>query len=100
MSIPQSAGGPIESRDDLVHYLADGCKPRADWRIGTEHEKTPFTLQGHHPVPYEGPRGIEALLDVRNMLAQGYRPVILSDGSLLIFAQEQRGFNAGLAFNF
>jgi glutamate--cysteine ligase len=26
-------------------------KPPSEFRIGTEHEKTPFTLQGHHPVP-------------------------------------------------
>jgi hypothetical protein len=44
--------------------------------------------------------GFEALIDMRNLLAQGYRPYLLSDGSLLIFAQEQRGFRAGLAFNF
>jgi hypothetical protein len=44
--------------------------------------------------------GFEALLDLRNLLAQGYRPYLLSDGSLLIFAQQQRSFSAGLAFNF
>ena len=37
MSIPQSAGGPIQTRDDLVAYLASGAKPREKWRIGTEH---------------------------------------------------------------
>ena len=39
MSIPQSGGGLIESHDQLAEYLASGCKPAADWRIGTEHEK-------------------------------------------------------------
>ena len=39
MSIPQQGGGPVESRADLVGYLAAGCRPKADWRIGTEHEK-------------------------------------------------------------
>jgi hypothetical protein len=48
----------------------------------------------------EGTNGIEALLDVQNLLAQGYRPYRLSDGSLLIFAQEQRGVRAGFAFTF
>jgi Carboxypeptidase regulatory-like domain len=42
----------------------------------------------------------EALFDVGNLVAQGYRPYLLSDGSLLIFAQEQRSIRAGLAFNF
>lgn len=48
----------------------------------------------------DGASRIEALLEVRNLLAQGYRPYILSDGSLLIFAQNQRGIRAGLAFTF
>jgi hypothetical protein len=46
------------------------------------------------------PGGFEAMLDLRNLLAEGYRPFLLSDGSLLIFAQDQRSFRAGLAFNF
>ncbi|HUA93243.1 MAG TPA: carboxypeptidase-like regulatory domain-containing protein [Terracidiphilus sp.] len=48
----------------------------------------------------DGSGGLEALLDIRNLLAEGYRPYILSDGSLLIFAQDQRAFRGGLAFTF
>ena len=48
----------------------------------------------------DGSTGLEALLDMRNLLAEGYQPYILSDGSLLFFAQEQRGVSAGLAFTF
>ncbi len=44
--------------------------------------------------------GIEALLDVHNLLAEGYRPYMMSDGSLLIFAQDQRSIRGGLAFTF
>jgi len=51
-------------------------------------------------VRRDGIGGIEALLDVRNMLAEGYRPYLLSDGSLVIFAQQQRSLRAGLAFSF
>ena len=47
-----------------------------------------------------GPGGFEAVLNLRNLLAQGYRPYLLSDGSLLVFAQDQRGVSGGLAFNF
>src|SRR5689334_6864985 len=54
---------PIERRDDLVHWLAQGVKPKSQFRLGTEHEKFAFTLQGHRPVPYEGSRGIRALLE-------------------------------------
>jgi len=51
MSIPQSGGGPIEHHDQLAEYLSDGCKPKEDWRIGTEHEKFGYckdTLQPCH----------------------------------------------------
>ena len=43
----------------------------------------------------DGSSGLEALLDVRNLLAQGYRPYVLSDGSLLVFAQDQRSIRGG-----
>jgi hypothetical protein len=48
----------------------------------------------------DGVGGFEALLDVQNLLAQGYRPCILNDGSVLILAQQQRGIRGGLAFTF
>ena len=44
---------PLQSRDELVAWLEAGVKPVSEFRIGTEHEKTPFTLNGHQPVPYE-----------------------------------------------
>jgi hypothetical protein len=51
-------------------------------------------------VTRDGSGGLEAFLEVRNLLAQGYRPYILSDGSLLLFADDQRSLRAGLAFTF
>jgi glutamate--cysteine ligase len=69
---------PLQSRDELVAWLADGIKPKADFRIGTEHEKTPFTRVGHQPVPYEGPRGIGALLDGMKHLL-GWEPIMEAD---------------------
>ena len=53
----------IESKAQLVGYLASGSKPREDWRIGTEHEKFPFLTDTLRPVPYEGQRSIRALLE-------------------------------------
>lgn len=53
----------IESRDELVADLEAGSKPKSDWRIGTEHEKFGFYTRDHAPVPYDGERGIRALLD-------------------------------------
>ncbi len=63
MSIPQTGGGPIESHDQLAQMLAKGCKPKDQWRIGTEHEKFGFDKATHLPLPYDGPVGIKAMLD-------------------------------------
>ena len=46
------------------------------------------------------PNGMEALIDVRNLLAQGYRPFVTSDGSVLYFAQAPRAVEGGLSFSF
>ena len=48
----------------------------------------------------EGGGGIDAVLDVSNLLAEGYRPYVLPDGSTLIFAQGQRAIGAGIEFTF
>jgi glutamate--cysteine ligase len=72
---------PIGGFDDLVGYIAEGCKPRGEWRIGTEHEKFPFYSDGNAPVPYDGPRGIKALLEGMQRTL-GWDP-ILDDGRII-----------------
>ncbi|MGB1024333.1 MAG: glutamate--cysteine ligase, partial [Paracoccaceae bacterium] len=63
MSIPQQGGGPIERESQLAEYLAAGCKPRDQWRIGTEHEKFGYCRDTLNPLPYDGPRSIKAVLE-------------------------------------
>src|SRR6056297_1461986 len=63
MSIPQSGGGPIESHGQLAEYLESGCKPRDDWRIGTEHEKFGYCKDTLKPIPYAGERSVLAVLE-------------------------------------
>ncbi|KJY51881.1 Glutamate--cysteine ligase [Bifidobacterium kimbladii] len=47
----------------LVDYFTRGSKPRSKWRFGIEVEHLPVRNDGSDaPVPYEGERGIEALL--------------------------------------
>ena len=53
----------IESRTDLIEVMAVGGKPKAEWRIGTEHEKHVYRKGPIRPVSYEGSDGIHALLD-------------------------------------
>src|SRR6478735_890461 len=69
---------PIGSRDELVAWFEAGSKPKAEFRVGTEHEKFAFTVDGHRPVPYEGPRGIRALLDGMQHLL-GWEPIMEGD---------------------
>jgi glutamate--cysteine ligase len=65
---------PIESRDQLVQFIASGSKPAAEWRVGTEHEKFGFYLSDLTPVPYEGERGIRRLLEAMEGLL-GWQPI-------------------------
>src|SRR6266536_2897584 len=82
---------PLQSRDELVAWLEAGVKPPSEFRIGTEHEKTPFTLQGHHPVAYEGARGIGALLEGMKLLL-GWEPIM--EGANIIGLSDVTGGGA------
>jgi hypothetical protein len=46
------------------------------------------------------PQGLEATVDVTNLLAEGYHPFLSADGRILYLAQAPRSVRAGLAFNF
>ena len=53
----------ITDKGQLVDWIACGARPASKWRIGTEHEKFLFNLNGLGPVAYDGDRGIEAMLN-------------------------------------
>ncbi|HTB98437.1 MAG TPA: carboxypeptidase-like regulatory domain-containing protein [Terracidiphilus sp.] len=80
---------PEDTATSVAPFAADAVQPYLNL-----HLRQPL---GTHR---EGSNGIEALLDVQNLLAQGYHPYVLSDGSLLLFSQDQRGIRAGLSFTF
>jgi hypothetical protein len=80
---------PEETVTQVAPFVANAAEPYLNI-----HLRQPFHLSRN------GSGGFEAIFDLRNLLAQGYRPYLLSDGSLLIFAQDQRSIHAGLAFNF
>jgi hypothetical protein len=46
------------------------------------------------------PGGTQAVVDMRNLLAQGYCPFVTPDGSTLFFAQADRSIAGGIAFTF
>ena len=80
---------PEDTVTRVAPYAANAVDPYLNL-----HLRQPIHRRG------DGAGGFEALLDMRNLLAQGYRPYMMSDGSLLVFAQEQRGFQGGVAFTF
>ena len=60
-----------------------------------------FNLFVRQPIPSSLFAGhMELLLDVRNLLAQGYVPVMGSDGRTLYLVQSARSVRGGLAFSF
>jgi len=63
----------IENKAQLVSHLLAGSKPRADWRIGTEHEKIGFCKAKNLPLPYHGDCSIGAML--RGMERFNWDPV-------------------------
>ncbi|MEL7273951.1 MAG: glutamate--cysteine ligase [Pseudomonadota bacterium] len=80
---------PLTNRAQLLDALEGGCKPKDQWRIGTEHEKFGFYKDDFSPVPYEGDRGIRALLE--GMQAKtGWEP-IMDGGNIIGLAADGPG---------
>jgi Carboxypeptidase regulatory-like domain len=54
------------------------------------------------PIPTVGflPAHMEVLLEIRNLLAQGYVPLLGEDGRTLYLVQSARALRGGVAFNF
>ncbi len=54
------------------------------------------------PIPYSGslPGQMEMLVDVRNLLAQGYVPVVGQDGQTVYLVQSARSIRGGISFTF
>jgi hypothetical protein len=120
VSLAQALAG-LHPRRTQMYSLAlsgtlegTGTRWRASYRWQPESSITPvdsFALDAQAPylnvylrqpicLHRDGTTRIEALLDLRNLLAEGYRPFLLSDGSTIVFAQDQRGIRGGLAFTF
>ncbi len=41
------------NKNDLISRFSDGCKPKVDWKIGTEHEKFGFKKKDLTPLTFE-----------------------------------------------
>ena len=73
--MPKASAPIIEKVSQLVEYMESGSRPASQWRLGTEHEKFGFTKEDLRPLPYEGERGIHAILTAL-MDKHGWKPVL------------------------
>jgi len=73
----------VRSRDELIAWIAAGCKPAERWRIGTEHEKFLFLADSLRPVPYAGARSVRALME--SLIARfGWLPIMEGDNIIAL----------------
>jgi len=79
---------PEDNLTPVASLIADAREPYLNLHV---HQR----LGGHA----SGSR-FEARVDLLNLLAQGYQPFLLGDGSVLVFAQDQRAVRGGLALIF
>ena len=77
---------------------ADTVTPIAPYSIEAVEPYLNLHLRQPISTHHEG-LNIEALLDMNNLLAEGYRPYLVN-GGMVIFAQDQRSVGAGFAFTF
>jgi glutamate--cysteine ligase len=83
---------PVDSRHDLVAWIAAGSRPAESWRIGTEHEKFLFHTDTLKPVPYEGERGVRALM--QGLIDRfGWQPI--REGDAIIALKRPEGQPGG-----
>ncbi|GAA0576708.1 glutamate--cysteine ligase [Caenispirillum bisanense] len=82
---------PIHGRDDLVGWLESGNKPRAEWRLGTEHEKFAYRLSDKAPLPYADPAGGPGIRDMlKGLEAYGWQPVE-ENGAVIAMTRDDGG---------
>ena len=71
----------IDDPSQLAEFFGKGETPRNEFRVGTEHEKVGLFEKTLEPVPYEGERGIAALLALLQS-EHGFDPLI-DNGTLV-----------------
>jgi glutamate--cysteine ligase len=83
------------SREDLIGAMSKGAKPRAEWRIGAEHEKFGFDRSTLRRPTYEGPNGIKAMLD--GLTRFGWDKVYEGDNVIALERKNTEGMTASIS---
>jgi glutamate--cysteine ligase len=83
--VAETPSEPIDSVEQLIDYLAQGGKPAAQWRVGTEHEMIGVYATGPEAgaaPPYEGERGIGAVFQA--FQERGWTPIREADSVIAL----------------
>jgi glutamate--cysteine ligase len=83
------------SRDDLIHAMSKGEKPKDQWRIGAEHEKFGFDKSTLRRPAYEGDNGILAMLT--GLQRFGWSPVEEAGYVIALERKNADGFTASIS---
>src|SRR5512133_692529 len=87
----KEASPPIGGVDDLVAWFTQRERPRADWKVGLEHEKLAQAAGTTAPLPYDGPAGVAAVLHAFTRF--GYEP-FEEDGRII--ASQKTGLTVSI----
>ena len=83
------------SRDQLIHAMSKGEKPKDQWRIGAEHEKFGFDKSTLRRPAYEGDNGILAMLT--GLQRFGWSPVEEAGYVIALERKNAEGFTASIS---
>lgn len=86
---------PPLSREDLIAAMSKGIKPRAEWRIGAEHEKFGFDRTTLRRPTYDGPNGILAMLT--GLQRFGWSPVEEAGHIIALERRNSEGMSASIS---
>ena len=79
---------PVTGKAQLIDYFRSAEKPRAQWRVGVEHEKIGILEGTFEAVPYYGDTGIRSILDTLARDAGGSQHSHLENGQPIAVLKE------------
>ena len=81
----------LQSKNELIQYIADGCKSEEEFRIGTEHEKFLFNKDTLKRLSYDSKPGIK---DMLNALKTDYfTPMMEGENIIGLKGQNRRQYH-------
>ena len=85
---PAGLSEPISGKAQLIDFFRSAEKPRAEWKIGVEHEKIGILDGTYQAVPYYGENGIRSILDALAREAGGSQHAHRENGQPIAVLKE------------